>query len=159
MLFTFPLIFGYPVSGQEKINLYGGFAVPEVFVYGIRFQFNQVQLGLGIGSNLPSNYSPMFSLLTFSSDVSCHFGGISQKSDRKTWYIKGGLSKWVDLGEEPDKVPVVFYSRIGGDINFSKKVGLNLELGINIGKKFNDNYLWYNHSISPSFGIFIFYRV
>jgi hypothetical protein len=159
VLLTFSLIYGYPVSGQEKINLYGGLGLPEVLVLGARFQFDQVQLGLGIGSNIPSDLTPIFSGLSFSSDVSYHFGGISQKSDRRTWYIKGGLSKLVDLNKEPNSIPLVFYFRIGRDINLCKKLGLNIEPGIIIGKKFINEMLSYNHGIAPSFGIFIFYRI
>jgi hypothetical protein len=149
LLVSLSLISCYQVYGQEKINLYAGIGVPEQFVLGPRFQFDQVQLGFGIGS---SKYQ-----LSISGEVWYHFGGSSQKSERKPWYIKGGLSKWIDYSEEKDIYPLGFYFRTGRDFNLSNKVGLNFELGIIAGKLANE--LYGNSSVLPSFGMFLFYRI
>jgi len=154
LLLTFILIYSYRVFGQEKVNLYGGLGIPEQFVLGIRFQFNQVQLGVGIGGG--DKYTT-----TLSSDVSYHFGGSSQKSDRRPWYIKGGLSKWIDSSKDPDRFnyPLGIYFRIGRDINFCNKVGLNIESGMIIGKLANELQIYGHAKTFPSLGIFLFYRI
>jgi hypothetical protein len=149
LLFSLLLISSYQVCGQEKVNLYAGVAVPEQFVLGPRFQINQFQLGLGIGT---SKYQ-----LSISGDVCYHFAGSSQMSGRKPWYIKGGVSKWIDYSEEQDKYPLGFYFRTGRDINLSNRVGINIELGMVAGKLANE--LYGNRSVFPSLGIFLFYRI
>jgi hypothetical protein len=149
LLVSLSLISSYQVYGQEKVNLYAGIGVPEQFVLGPRFQFNQIQLGVGIGS---SRYQ-----LSISGDVWYHFAGSSQKSGRKPWYIKGGVSKWIDYSEEQDKYPLGFYFRTGRDVNLSNRVGMNFELGIVAGKLANE--LYGNSSVLPSFGMFLFYRI
>lgn len=151
LLFALFLIGGYQVSGQEKINIYAGLSLPEQFVLGPRFQFNQVQLGVGIG-NSKYRYS-------ISSDVSYHFGGNSQKSERKPWYIKGGLSKWIDHSDNPDNNLLGFYFRTGRDINLSKKIGMNIEFGVITGKMAADFALSGSPKILPCWGIFFFYRI
>lgn len=148
LLFHFFFFSNYQVPGQEKVNIYGGIGIPEQLVIGPRIQFDQVQLGAGIGISKYQN--------SFSGDVSYHFGGSSQKSDRRPWYIKGGLSKWID----PDKLneyPLGFYFRTGRDINFSQKIGLNVELGILTGGLANE--LYGNSGILPCLGLFLFYRI
>jgi hypothetical protein len=148
LLIHFFFFINIKVSGQEKLNLYGGVGIPEQFVIGPRFQFDQVQIGLGYGISEYQN--------SISGDVSYHFGGFSQKSDRRPWYIKGGLSKWIDP-EKLNDYPLGIYFRTGRDINFSKKIGLNVELGILTGGLANE--LYGNSGILPCLAIFLFYRM
>jgi len=154
LLLTFLLICVYQVSGQEKVNLYGGLGIPEQFVLGIRFQFDRVQFGVGIGGGDKYTY-------TLSSDVSYHFGGSSQKSDRRPWYIKGGLSKWIDRSKDTDRFnyPLGIYFRLGRDINLCNKVGLNIELGMITGELANEFIIFGTAKTFPSLGIFLFYRI
>jgi hypothetical protein len=151
LLFAFPLICGNQVIGQDKINFYGGLGIPEGYVLGIRFSINQIQLGLGFGY-----VSPNF---TLSGDVAYHFGGSSQKSYIKPWYIKGGLSKWLSSAGDPYNYPLGFFFRAGRDINLSEKIGLNIEFGIIAGKLANELMAFGHTAIFPSLGLFFFYRI
>ncbi len=150
LLFYFFFINNYHVRGQERFNLYGGIGIPEQWVLGPRFQFNQVQLGAGFGISSHQN--------SISGDIAYHFGGSSQMSDRRPWYIKGGLSKWI-AREEQIENQLGIYFRAGRDINFSKKLGLNIEFGILTGDLADELILGNDSKVIPCLGIFLFYRI
>lgn len=111
LLFHLFFINNYEVFGQEKVNIFGGVGLPEQLVIGPRYQLDQVQVGVGIGI---SQYQK-----SVSGDISYHFGGSSQKSDRRPWYLKGGLSKWISYEDLIDH-QLGIYFRTGRDINFSR---------------------------------------
>lgn len=151
LLFSLSLICSFQVFGQEKVNLFAGVSVPEQFVIGPRIHFNQVQLGLGIGN---SNYR-----YSVSGDISYHFGGNTEFSEIKPWYLKGGLSKWIDHSDNPDNNLLGFYFRTGRDFNLSNKLGINIEFGIITGKMASDVAISGHPRLYPCWGIFFFYRI
>ena len=137
-------------QGQERINIYGGYGVTEMLTIGTRLQINQVQLGIGLGG------PGVNTGLTHSGDVFYHFGGHSELSIRRPWYLKGGLTKHTNLHS------LIINLRLGRDINLSKKVGLNIEAGLLIGKEFLNESVPYGHfesGLMLGFGIFFYYRL
>ena len=48
---------GRKVFGQEKINISAGFGIPEFINIGLRFQLDQLQLGLSAGIFQANNES------------------------------------------------------------------------------------------------------
>ncbi len=151
LLFALPLICGHQVYAQEKIKIYAGVSMPEQFVFGPRLQLNQVEIGLGFGN---SRYRS-----AISGDIAYHFGKNSPKSEIKPWYIKGGASKWIDHSDNPDNNIAGLYFRTGRDINFSRRVGMNIEFGIVTGKMANEIMGSGHSKIFPCLGLFLFYRI
>src|SRR5665647_1387963 len=84
---------GRQMSGQEKINVSVGIGFLETLNVGIRYQVNQTQMGLSIGT-WPSKADSRFdwnSLISISGDFYYHFGGYSEFSDLQPWYGRIGL--------------------------------------------------------------------
>ena len=151
LLFVLVLFCGFQVYAQEKIKIYAGLSMPEQFVFGPRFQLNRVEIGLGFGN---SRYRS-----AISGDIAYHFGKNSPLSEIKPWYIKGGVSKWTDHSDNPDSNIAGLYFRGGGDINFSRRVGMNIEFGIVTGKM--AEFIAYSGypKVYPCWGMFLFYRI
>lgn len=167
ILLTINFLFSHctQISGQEKINLSLGLGFPELLNVGIRYQLEQKQLGIGIG------YMPVMSvgfettdnkMISVSSDFYYHFGGFSEFSKRRPWYLRSGIIYcnaaggndllWLNL-------------RSGRDINLSMKYGLSIDAGI-ILELFNEErrsdpqlYSDLPSYLLPGIGLCIFYRV
>lgn len=77
-----------PAQENESLNLSVGLGHPELLNAGIRFQMEQSQLGLSVGV-LPGSDDDAFSV---GGDYYYHFGGSSDFSARRPWFIKGGLN-------------------------------------------------------------------
>ncbi len=151
------LFFSISVSlGQDRFKIYGGYGFPEGLIIGPRIQFNRVQLGVGVGGRYDGGY------YSLSGDVSYHFGQSPELSESSPWYIKGGVTKWFShLEVATENPPLATNLRLGLDFNISKKFGLNIELGLLIGKGFVDDIIaGYSYTgIVPGFGIFFYYRL
>lgn len=50
ILVIITFLFGneHQVSGQEKVNITTGVGIPELLNFGVRYQFDQVQIGLSV---------------------------------------------------------------------------------------------------------------
>jgi len=123
---------GRQLSGQEKINISAGVGFLETLNVGIRYQLNQSQLGLSIGT-WPSEADSWFdwnSLISISGDFYYHFGGFSEYSDLQPWYGRIGLDfiriGWDD-GIENNLEP---HFRIGRDFYFNRAFGFSLDAGV-----------------------------
>jgi len=141
-------------KAQEKINLAAGIGFPELINVGVRFQARQdtrqIALSLGFASGKE---------LALSGDVFFHFGGYSRFSERQPWYVRGGLTVLYIGAEEEDltELAPVFNLRLGRDINFSEKIGLNLDAGIAVSPFVG--LLYYENKFMPGFGFGLFYRI
>lgn len=113
-------------SGQGSVNLSAGFGLPELLHIGVRYQIQQFQVGGGFGF-IPAGGGE--SVISLFGDVHYHFAGQSRLSDRRPWYGKAGFNYLRD--ENASEVDKWMYlnARIGRDFNFSKKVGLALDVG------------------------------
>jgi hypothetical protein len=95
-----------------------------------------------------------------------HFGGTSKFSDRHPWYSRGGFNYLRSETSTLIKKSVYFNFRIGREINFSKKLGIELDIGPGfllfydqIKKTPTEIFPSYPYHVSPSLGIAAFYRL
>lgn len=151
-------------SGQEKINISSGFGIPELLNMGIRYQYNQTQMGISLGT-MP--FSPDESIVSFSGDIYYHFGGFSRLSNRRPWYGRIGLNY---LRNETDVFIDKYYylnTRIGRDFNISRKVGIQLDAGAvfqlhnkEIRKKISDGWdIDLEFPVFPGLGLTLLYKI
>lgn len=151
LLFVFILGYGNQTFAQDKFNISGGFGFPDLANIGVRFQVKQDTLQLGISVGIGQE------IQVISGDVFYHFGGYSKLSNRRPWYLKGGVNIIHETHEEFSDWGLLFNLRLGRDINLSKKVGLNLEAGLGYSP-FVD-MLMEETRVIPSFGLYFFYRI
>jgi len=151
------------VFGQEKVNMSVGLGIPEFLNIGVRFQLEQAQIGISIGS-IPVKDE---SIISISSDVYYHFGGFSELSNRRPWYGRIGLNYLRDETETIIDKYIFLNVRIGRDINISEKIGIEIEAGAifqlsneEIRKKPSSSWFDFDFEfpVLPSIGIGIFYR-
>lgn len=155
------------VYGQEKFNLTTGIGLPELINIGMKYQVNQSQIGLSVGSfPVGSNEN----IISISTDYYYHFGGLSELNKVRPWYAKVGLNYLRDETETIIDKYVFLNTRIGRDFNISKKIGIQLDIGLLIElqneqeRKIPINDSWnlnldLDFPILPSIGIGLFYRI
>ena len=165
LIVIFLFSFGNQAFGQEKINLSTGFGIPELMNIGVRYQLEQVQIGLSVGSIPIKNEN----VISISGDVRYHFGGISELSNRRPWYGRIGLNS---LREETQFIIhkyMFLNTRIGRDFNISDKIGIEIDLGVGFQlshdktiKNPPSGWFWLidiEPIAIPSFSIGLFYRI
>jgi hypothetical protein len=159
------LLLGFPdkLPGQGKINISGGFGIPELVYGGVTYQFNQTQIGITLGA------LPIFTYFTWSAtgDFYYHFGGSSRLSEIRPWYGKIGLS-YVKDEDEYNKDKFVYSNlRIGRDFNISSKAGIDIFAGFSFQLYHNRQikveqyypYGYYEDYVPLSLGICFFYKI
>lgn len=151
--------------GQEKINISAGIGYPELLNLGLRFQLGQSALGV-YGGAIPADNDDGFSMGV---DYYYHYGGSSNYSIRRPWYVKGGLNYYYI--KEPFNINkyLLLVPRIGRDLNLSRKFGIALEGGIFIVLVRSEQESepgelspWAGGNlpvIAPSFSVNVFYRL
>ncbi|MFN2396527.1 MAG: hypothetical protein ABR597_12665 [Bacteroidales bacterium] len=152
-----------PLVGQEKLNVSAGIGLPEFLNVGLRFQHNQAQIGLSVGT-MPLKDESLFSV---SGDVYYHFAGSSALSDRRPWYGRVGLNYLRNETHHFIDKFMYFNVRVGRDFNISEKFGVNFDAGA-IFELYNEEIRkvppsgWnfdFDFPVLPSFGIGFFYRL
>ena len=114
LIITFSSTFGMQMFGQEKFNISGGLGIFDLLNIGARYQLKQdtLQLGLSIGTADVEK--------AISGDLFYHFGGYSELSTRRPWYLKSGFTYIFDFEKESsDSFGLLFNLRLGRDINLS----------------------------------------
>jgi len=164
LIFTLLISYCHQVFGQEQVNISAGFGIPELSNIGVRYQLDQVQIGLSVGS-MPVENGSIISIL---GDIRYHFGGFSELSNRRPWYGRIGLNYLRDETENLIHKYLYFNTRIGRDFNISNKIGVEIDIGAifqlsheEIRKK-PSNGCWIcpiEFPVLPSVGIGLFYRV
>ena len=150
--------------GQDKLNITCSFGVPELVNGGVRLPFNQSQLGISFGI-LPLQGE---SIISTSVDYYYHFKGQSEFSKRRVWYGRLGLDYLRDESKTLIDKYLYFTTRIGKDINFSKRFGINADAGLGF-QLYNETIrkvpqtsgfnLDLEFPIIPAFGLCLFYRI
>ena len=107
----------------------------------------QLGISIGIGQGIRA----------ISGDVFYHFGGYSKLSNRRPWYLKGGLNILNEFHKEFSDWYLLFNSRLGRDINLSKEIGLNLEAGLCYSPFVE--LIMEGTKVIPSFGIYFYIRI
>lgn len=155
--------FADKLSGQDKIIISGGFGIPELVYGGVKYQKNQMQMGLTLG------FFPVFSYFTGSvtGDFYYHLLGSSKFSEIRPWYGKIGLSYLKD--ETYHFKDKYFYSnlRFGRDFNISKKAGIDIYGGFSfqlyhsrqIKVEYYSPFGYYEDYMPISLGISFFYKL
>lgn len=151
--------------GQEKVNVSAGFGLPELLNIGVRYQSNQTQIGLSIGSMPLGSSRNIISIL---GDVYYHFGGFSKLSNRRPLYGRFGLNYLRDETESRIDKYLYLNMRLGRDFNLSKKVGIGIDAGAlfelyhqEIRKKPSSSWLNidFGFPVIPSLGVGLFYKI
>ena len=163
LIITFLFSHSNQVFGQEKVNLSTGFGIPELLNIGVRYQLSQVQIGLSVGS-IPV---PNENIISISGDVYYHFGGFSELSNRRLWYVKIGLNYLRDETESVIDKYLYLNTRVGRDFNISNKIGIEIDVGAIfqldnevIRKKPPSGWnIDIEMPVIPSIGIGLFYRI
>lgn len=92
---------------------------------GLRMQVEQNQFGLNIGTN-PAYKNEN---ITLSGDFYYHFGGSSDYTNLRPWYIKTGLTYMRNEEEWEERMNLLLVPRLGREFNFTSEFGIALEAG------------------------------
>ena len=116
---------------QNGVSLSTGFGFSELLNIGIRGEIKQIEAGLSIGTipGLKGGDEKIFSLC---GDLYYHFGQVPELSDRSVWYLRTGLNYLSDIYNDDIDKFVYLNLRFGRDLNFSKKIGIQIDAGVNI---------------------------
>lgn len=150
------------LPAQEKVNLSAGFGLPELLNLGVKYQLEQTQLGLSVGS-----FPAEDKLFCISGAVYYHFAGTSELTSRRLWYGRFGLTYLYDETDALIDKYLYLDLRAGRDINFSKTVGMEIELGIVFQLSKDETRKktsgWFDLDLDflllPAFGVSVFYRI
>jgi len=171
LLITFLFSSGGQIFGQGKASLSAGFGIPELINVGIQYRIEQAQIGIGFGYFPPSSSSSDPSecficwgtLISLSGDIYYHFGKLPKSSDLidHPWYAKLVFAYTREKRSDKDNSVFFLSPRIGRDINISKRVGIKIDLGINMVHYLSDPSVPYFLSLFglPGIGIRVFYRI
>lgn len=168
LVFWLTLFFPVHTSLAQEVNLTGGNGTPEMVNIGLRIQVDQYQYGLAIGTNLAYK-NPNISV---SGDFYYHFGGSSDHTSLRPWFVKTGLTYMSNEGEWEKRMNLLLVPRLGREFNITSQFGVALEVGgmlmildQNKAKKertdavSGDLDLIGTEIIQPSAGLKIFYRL
>ena len=147
---------------QGKFEISGGLGAPEMI--NLRLKYGQnIQVGTCLyywhykaSGIFPESYD-----LAFSAEIIYHFSGKSKNVEQGTWYLLGGLGYYHldNLADLPyEDYDIGFYPRIGRTLNFSKKIGLNFDLGLFLPLSAASE-IPYSFKILPSGSIGFFIRL
>lgn len=145
-----------PVHSQSKFELSGGIGLPELCNLKLRYGQN-TQIGVSIGLYPFKWFGDNVVDWSCAAEISYHFSGKSKYVEQATWYILGGLA-FHDLGmmNTYENYDIDIYPRIGRTLNFSKKSGINLDLGLFVPLSASrDNAYKFRLLPSGSIGLFI----
>ncbi len=154
----------YQAFGQNKLNVLGGFGLPELLNIGLNIQNNQTQFGIRIGSFPTGPDEKVFSIL---GEMYYHFAGKSTLSTIRTWYVKFALNYVRDETKYVIDKYLYLNPRIGRDFNISEKIGIEIGAGLIVqlyhthNRKKPPEFLDLDNapSVLPSIGITLFYRI
>jgi hypothetical protein len=134
ILFVMLILSAAQAFPQGKFEISGGLGLPELT--NIKLKYGQ---NIQVGACLHYWHYSQGGIFSAYNDWSCaaeltyHFSGGSKYIDQPTWYLLGALGYYhIDyLIDWPyDYCALSFYPRIGRTINFSKRTGLNMDLGL-----------------------------
>ncbi len=123
------LLVNNPVYSQNKYEVAFGVGVPELLSARIKYGRN-LQVGVCAGFYTFAWYGSTVLDWSVAAEVTYHFLGKSKFVEVSPWYVLGGLGYFhlpvYNIYEDYD---VACYPRIGRTFNFSKRVGINMDIG------------------------------
>ena len=162
---SFMLIMPGRIYSQD-IRLSGGIGFPELINLGLRVEFDQSELGISAGT-FPESEEDVLSL---SGNYYYHFGGSSEFTDLRPWFLKAGLT-YAYSENEWNRANYFFLGPgVGREFNLSSNFAIALEAGFFVILSENEtekkeppqNY-WnldfdFSGAILPSAGVNLIYR-
>jgi len=116
--------------GQGKTELSGGFGIPDFFNFRLNYGHN-LRVGGYLGFIPFKFYGSSTSYWSFGAEISYHLPDKKDINKSPVWYVLGGLCFYhFDMGSKYDPYNIGFYPRAGRTIYFSKKSGINLDVGL-----------------------------
>ncbi len=170
ILFTFALFLGssfesFGQQGNRDVTISAGFGVPELANIGVRFEWQQIQVGYSVGTNFIDD-ELMFS---YSNDVYIHYAGFSELSSRRPYYLKLGVNYFWNETDLKLYEYLFFNTRLGREINITERFGIDISAGVSYelshqNKLFiepKNTWLERNFDLPmiPSFGVGAFYKL
>ena len=146
------------VIRSKSIRPIIGMSIPELLHIGVRYQMDDLQYGLNIGSFPAENEN----IITYSADVIWHMFGEKNALNDKPWYGKLGFTF---MREETDfEINTWSYAhlRFGHEFALSNFIALHIDAGLmfelqhdEIEKKPRNSWLNFdfNFPVLPSIGI------
>jgi hypothetical protein len=147
-----------PTKSQGKLELSGGFGMPELINLKMKYGKN-VQVGAGVGIYPFEWFNETVVDWSINADITYHFGGKSKYTEQAPWFISGGLG-FFDLGviNPYESYDISFNPRIGRTLNFSKRMGANLDFGLFLPLSASKGYS-YDFMLLPSGSFSFFIRL
>ena len=146
----------------SKFELSGGLGGPELLNVKIKYGQN-LQMGICIGGYIGHGLFRSDEIIvqgSFAAEISYHFSGKSKYVEQAPWYILGGLGYYdIPISGLYGIYDIGFYPRIGRTFNFSKKAGMNLDIGIFLPLSEAQNEGTYVFKVLPSGSISLFLRL
>ena len=119
-----------PGYSQGKIELSGGIGLPELFNLKLKYGQN-TQIGVFTGFYPFKWYGDNVTDWSFGIEIMHHFIGNSKYVAQAPWYLSGSIG-YHDLSviNHYENYNISFCPRIGRTINFSERIGTNLDIGL-----------------------------
>ena len=147
------LIIKDPTYSQSKLELSGGLGEPEFFNVRIKYGQN-LQVGICVGGYIGHGLFGSDEIVvdwSCAAEVLYHFSGKSKYVEQAPWYILGGLGYYdIPISDWYGSYNIGFYPRIGRTFSFSKKSGINLDVGTFLPLSMRPDYDTYDFKILPS---------
>lgn len=158
------------ISGQGKVCLSAGFGIPELINVGIHYRIEQALIGFGFGyfPQSASGYDSLSilswgTLKSLSGDISYHFGKLPRSPDLvdHPWYVMLGFAYTREERGDNNNNAFFLSPRIGRDFNISDRIGIGVDIGINMIHYFSDPSVPSYFSLFglPGIGVRVFYRI
>jgi hypothetical protein len=162
LLFALLILSATRAFPQGKFEISGGCGIPELSNLKLKFGQNiQVGACLHYWHYSRAGIFSAYNDWSCAAEVTYHFSGKSKYVDQPTWYLLGGLGYYhIDyLIDWPyDNCDISFYPRIGRTLNFSKRTGINMDLGLFVPLSASSGNP-YKFRILPSASIGLFIRL
>ena len=152
---------------REKINFSIATGHNEGINLGLRYQLNQMQVGLAFGTDF-NKKKEINKPEIYTGEFFYHFAGTAALSQRKPWYLRNGIVLRKEDYEYTDLRTFIwsYNLRIGREFNISRKIGFSLDGGIIARLKTKNKVTGPNPSyndfvetpFNPSFGLGFYYR-
>lgn len=146
------------VIRSKSIRPIIGMSIPELLHIGVRYQMDDLQYGLNIGSFPAENES----IITYSADVIWHMFGEKNALNDKPWYGKIGYSFMREETEFEINTWSYAHLRFGHEFALSNFLALHIDAGLmfelqhdEIEKKPRNSWLNFDFDfpVLPSIGI------
>jgi len=147
-----------PIKAQGKLELSGGFGMPELFNLKVKYG-KVVQIGASAGIYPFEWFNETVVDWSCNAEITYHFFGKSKYIEQAPWFVSGSLG-FFDLGviDPYESYDISFNPRIGRTLNFSKRLGVNLDFGLFLPLSAPEDYP-YDFMLLPSGSFSFFIRL